>query len=293
MNHAADFARQLDAGAVAKTKAADVFVELLFAQHHRQLGRADVAGMDENILHGQSAVAFVAVIVERPAEDIPDAVLAEDDRVETDLAFVERRRRGDDLEGRARLHQVDDGAVFHLLRFRFRAKIEIKVGSVCHGQDLAGLRPHQDDGRLGRPVFAHGGVELVLDDHLQAHVDREVNLRAVARSAFQSAVEDDFATLRVALDVTITVLPPQIIIHRRLHPLDAFLMEIGKTDDVAEHRPVGINPHRAAFAVNAAQLFRVQSFLEDAGVGIGHLALQDDVTTAAVDLLRHLVRRKL
>ena len=69
MNHAANLARQFDAGAIAEAETADVFVELLFAEHERHLGRADVARMDENVLHAQIAVAFVAVIVERTAAD--------------------------------------------------------------------------------------------------------------------------------------------------------------------------------------------------------------------------------
>ena len=63
MNHSANFARQFDAGAIAKTKTADVFVKLLFTQHDRHLGGADVARMDEDVLHAQIPIAFMAVIV--------------------------------------------------------------------------------------------------------------------------------------------------------------------------------------------------------------------------------------
>ena len=53
-----NFARQFDAGAIAETKTPDVFVKLLFAEHDRHLGRADVARVDQDILHAQIAVAF-------------------------------------------------------------------------------------------------------------------------------------------------------------------------------------------------------------------------------------------
>ena len=139
--------------------------------------------------------------------------------------LVQRGGRGDDLEGRAGLHHVDDGAVFHLLRLRVGAEIEIKIRPIRQREDLAGLRSHQDDRRLLRGVLAHRGVEFVLDDRLQIQIDREVNLAPVARRMFQPAVEDDFAALRVVLDVAITVLPPQILIHRRLDALDAVLVE--------------------------------------------------------------------
>jgi hypothetical protein len=63
-NHAGNFARQFDAGAFAKTETADVFVKFLLAEHERELGRADVARLNENVLHAQLAVRLV--IVQRP-----------------------------------------------------------------------------------------------------------------------------------------------------------------------------------------------------------------------------------
>ena len=58
MDHSADFARQFDAGPIAKTKTADVFVKFLLAHAHRELGCADVARFHQYIAHVSSPYAL-------------------------------------------------------------------------------------------------------------------------------------------------------------------------------------------------------------------------------------------
>src|SRR2546421_7392119 len=108
-DHAGNFARQLDAGPIAKAEAANVFVKLLLADGEGELGRADVARFYENVLHAQIGVSLV--IMQRPPAKIPETVFAKDRRVGTDLALVQGRLGRDDLEGRARVHHVVSRAI--------------------------------------------------------------------------------------------------------------------------------------------------------------------------------------
>ena len=121
--------------------------------------------------------------------------------------FVQRGGRGHDFEGRpgsimsmmARFFICSGFASARRLRSKFGRFAIARISPVCGRIRMMVA--------LMRRVFAHRGVELIFDDGLQAHVDRQVDLAPVARRTFQPAVEDDFATLRVALDVAITVLP--------------------------------------------------------------------------------------
>ena len=88
-NHPADFTGQFDPGALAKSKAPDVFVEFLVADRDRQLRRADVARFHENVPHAQVPVGLV--IVQRPSAKIPKAVLAKNGRVGPNLVLIQGR----------------------------------------------------------------------------------------------------------------------------------------------------------------------------------------------------------
>ena len=228
----------------------------MVAHAEREFGRADVARFDENVLHAQ--IGEGPVIVQDAIAICPRAVFAKNDRVGTHFVFVERGGGGDNLECRAWLHHVDDGAILHLLGFRFGAMIEIKRRAIRHGEDLPGLRTHQNDRRLLRRVFAHGRVDFVFDDVLQIKIDGEMNLIAVARSAFLAAIKHDLLTGAIVFDVTVAVLPVQIVFHGSFHALNATVIEVGEPDNVREHRAVRINAGGIALKINAAQILRTE-----------------------------------
>src|SRR2546430_2675265 len=120
-NKSTDFTRQLDSGPLAKTESAYVFVESLLAHAQGEFGCADIARFDENVADAQ--IRKCAMIVQGCAAEIPETVLAKDRRIGPQLAFVESSGGGNDLEGGARLHHVDDGPVFHFFRLRFGARV--------------------------------------------------------------------------------------------------------------------------------------------------------------------------
>ena len=228
-----DFAGQFDSSAFTKTETADVFVKFLLADAEGEFGCADVARFDENVLHRQ--VREGPVVVQGGPAKIPEAFFTENRRIGIDFAFVEGGCRGHDFESGARLHHVDDGAVFHFLRLRFRAPIEIKIRAVGHRQDFASLRPHQNNDCFFRSVFPHGGVDFIFDDVLQVEIDSEVDLITVLGRALLSTIKNDLLAGPIMLDVTVPVLSMEIFLHRSFHALNAVMVEIGESDDVTKH----------------------------------------------------------
>jgi hypothetical protein len=95
-NHSIDLTRQFNSGALAKSKAPDVFVKFLVADAQSKFRCPDVARFDQNVADAQ--IAKRAMIVKRGATIIPEAVLTKNLRIRTQLAFVESRGGGYDLE---------------------------------------------------------------------------------------------------------------------------------------------------------------------------------------------------
>ena len=153
---------------------------------------------------------------------------------------------------------------------------------VRHCQNLAGLRPHQNNRRLGGCVFTHGSVDFVFNDILQVKIDSQVDLIAVARGALLSPIEHDFLAGAIMLDVTVAVLPVQIFFHRRFHALDAVMFEIGESDHMTEHGTIWINPRGVVFQIDAAQILAAQFFAQRIGHYLRHLAFDHDVTAITV-----------
>ena len=83
---------------------------------------------------------------------------------------------------------------------------------------------------------------------------RQMHLVTVARRAFLPAIKHDLLPGAIVLDVTITILPVQIFIHRRFHSLNSLVIEIGEPDDVTKHRPVRIKPRGIVLEINPAQI---------------------------------------
>src|SRR4029077_20782470 len=157
-----DLAWQFNPSALAKSKAPDVFVKFLIADAESKFRCPDVARFDQNVAHAQ--IAKRAMIVQSGASIVPEAVLAKNLRIRTQLVFIENRGSGDDLEGRTWLLHVDDGPVFHLFGLRLGAWFYIKFRGVGEGQDFACLRPHQNDRGLLWRVPLHRRVDFVFDN---------------------------------------------------------------------------------------------------------------------------------
>src|SRR5207244_7322356 len=91
-----NFARKFNPRPFAKTKTANVFVEFLIAESDGKFGRADVARFHENVFDAE--VGERGMIVERRAAVVPNALLAKDVGIESELVLVERGCRRDDFE---------------------------------------------------------------------------------------------------------------------------------------------------------------------------------------------------
>ncbi len=91
-------------------------------------------------------------------------------------------------------------------------------------------------------------------------IDSQMDLTAVARRAFLSAIRHDLLPGAIVFDEAITILPMKVFLHRRFHALDATMFEIGKSDDVAKHRAVWVNASGIVFEINSTQILRAKFF---------------------------------
>ena len=128
----------------------------------------------------------------------------------------------------------------------------------------------------------HRSVDFVLDDVLQTKIDGQMDLVAVARSALLSAVRYDLLARPVMFDETIAVLPVKVFIHRGFHALDAVMIEVGKSNHMAKHGAIRINPRGVMLEINSVQIAGTKFFTQR-GCGVRrHVTLNDDVTAPAV-----------
>ena len=120
-NHSIDLARELNSSALTKSKPANVFVKLFFANAESKLGCPDVARFDQNVAHAQ--VSKGAMIMQVCAAVVPKAVFTKKGGIRGEFMLVEGGGRGNNLESGTGLHHVDDGPVFHFLRLCLRPKV--------------------------------------------------------------------------------------------------------------------------------------------------------------------------
>ena len=85
--------------------------------------------------------------------------------------------------------------------------INVEGGPAGHRQDFAGLGIHKDPCGIVRLEFSKGIVELRLQDGLQAHVNRQLNIHSMAGRLFLTSVDDDFAAGAITFDVTKAIDP--------------------------------------------------------------------------------------
>ena len=252
MDESGDFARQLDSKALSETKAADILVEFISSHHESHFGGADVRGFHKYFMDIHVAVAVV--VLQNAAAVGEASVFAEYGGLFIDLAFVERACSNDDLECRSGFDHVDDGPVFHLLRLRLARLVRVEAWAAGHGKNGSCFWIHKDGvGGFGLQILV-GGIEFLLHDGLQTHVDGEADIFAVLWILFDATVEDDLAPHAVALDKAIAVLPGELAVHREFDALHAFSLMVQKTKDVAENLAIRVDADGVLFRVDAAQI---------------------------------------
>ncbi len=112
---------------------------------------------------------------------IPEvAVLAEDRGERRDQPLVERTGSGDHFDGGAGFIDCLDGIIVAIFR-DIEFPIEIEMRTARHRQNLAGFRVHQHHGTALGDELGEARVQLLLNDGLQANIERKLHIQAGAR----------------------------------------------------------------------------------------------------------------
>ena len=166
---------------LAEAEPADVAAEALRAEPHPHPDRSDVARFRDDVDERQRAVR-VHVADDAAAErDEPGSAVHRIGR--RDHPLFDRGRRGDDLERGARLVQILDGAVAPRDDVRAAEDVRVERRPVRQGEDLAGVRLHDDRRAAGGAVLFDADAQLAVRDVLQVLVDRQLEPVAGGRRA--------------------------------------------------------------------------------------------------------------
>ena len=153
---------------------------------------------------------------------------------------------------------------------------------IGHCQDFSSLWPHQNNGGFLRGILLHRGIDFVLDDVLQTQIDSQMDLITIARSALLSPVRNNFLSGAIVFDETIAVLPMKILLHGRFDALDAIMIEVSESNDVAKHQAIWVDARRIVLEVNTAQITGAKFFAQSVCRRLWYLAFDHDVTAIAV-----------
>ena len=110
-----------------------------------------------------------------------------------------------------------------------------------------------------RLEFSKGIVELRLQDGLQAHVNRQLNIHSMAGRLFLTSVDDDFAAGAVTFDVTKAIDPAKIILHASLNAFDpddmivVGIVAAQEAENMTQQRTIWISPRGILVEIKAAQ----------------------------------------
>ncbi len=164
-----------------------------------------------------------------------------------------------------------------LLRRHVIQLVQVVIGPVRQRHDLARLRTHHDHRGHLRLVLLHRRVELRLDDHLQARIDREPHIVAIARGALLLAETHHLLPLPVALRVAETVVPAEVAIERFLHALQTFVVVVHRAHDVAHQLSIRIHSHGILLEKHRANLLLRELRGELHRRALRQIPAQDDI----------------
>ena len=216
--YAARLAGDVDARGLAQAERLQVIVQPVGAQPQPQLDEHGVAGVAQRLGHTLRAVRAP------PAVD-GAAVHRDPARAVKPLArighpAVERRRRGQDLEGGAGLVRVGDAAVAHQVGQRVHVASGRVVGVVVrlgtHGQYLAGLRVHDQHPHALCAVDLHRLARGLLREALNHVVDGQLSLRPGHRRHVLAGAVGQRASLAVDFVQHKARLAGQVLVERGL-----------------------------------------------------------------------------
>ena len=153
-------------------------------------------------------------------------------------SFLEPGCDGDELEGRARLVGVGDGAIAAPVRTRGREPVRVEPRRGGHREDRARLGIHDDGSRgLRRPAPYRLGKNL-LGVGLDLTVDREPHV--LARGLLLRLDDVESAAERILDDRLTARLARECPLERPLQPFETLVVEAGKAEDLGRDRSLRV-----------------------------------------------------
>ena len=273
--HAARFAGQANSGLAADAELVEVFGQLLGPHGQRDLGDADVAGLDQDTSDVQHSV--VMDVVDGPASRARErAILAEDGRFGSKFATFEAHRDRDhfhDRTGFAWSLNGDVGAQAEIgLRFRFFCAIE--PGGVGHSKHFAGLGIHDNNRTTPSSTGSHGLHEFQFGGVLNEAVQGEGDIDALLPWVDDPTVVSVLAA--IAEDAHFAGATLQFGVEAGLQSDVAHALFVEAADDVNGKGVVGVDTPVVAKNLDVAERTATQGFEAGALVG-GEVALENEL----------------
>ncbi|KAF5050414.1 hypothetical protein DSECCO2_429740 [anaerobic digester metagenome] len=227
-------------------------VPAVFLRPHGQpdLGRPDVAGVADDLVHGQ--VLVLVRVLDAASLDAPLAVLAIVLGGGLADLFLQRRRDHDGLHGRPGLEDVHGDAVLP-----FAADLLHRVGvekRIVHpGQDIArGHVDHQGHAGLA-PGPGHAAGQGVLGGQLHLAVDGQPQVLAVEGSPVLPFDRGQAVAGGVALDRVLGRGRGEVVVEGLLQPLDALAVHVHETEQLPGHVPLRVLAGILGLEIHAGQ----------------------------------------
>ena len=195
----------------------------------------------------------------RPALEGDEAGAAIDQVGRLQDAFFDRRRRGDDLERRARLVEILNRAIAPLVLGRAAVRVGIERRIVGQREDLAGLWIQDHGGPALRPVGLHTRFQFALDDVLQRQIDRQLDGRPGGGLPLHA--REHLLPPRVDLHQHPAVLAADLLVEAGFEPAQAAILTADVADQVRSEIELRVVPPRLTDQRDAVQL--------ESGDGIG------------------------
>ena len=205
----------------------------------RERDRPDVRGLGEDLRDRHLLGGLAVRLVDHPVRD-PDAGPEVEDSGRRDESLGQRSRDGDDLQRRAGLVRVRDGAVALDVPRGLGEAIRVEPRLRRHRQHLAGVRVEHDGARRHRPPAAHRPEQDRLGVGLEARVDREADVAPLDGGLGANHVER--AAERIAGDHLAAVTPAERLLERELEPGQAFVVDACEAEDVRTHGALRVDP---------------------------------------------------
>ena len=152
------------------------------------------------------------------------------------LALLEDRRHRQDLAGRARLVDLRDGPVAHVVLVGIQVVVRVEGRRGGHGQDPAGLGLEDHDGAALGVGLANAGRDRALRHVLDVAVDGQLHALARLRGAQDVLGRGDGLTGRALLEGPRAVDALEPGVQRHLQPAGADALGVDEAQDVGRQR---------------------------------------------------------